>query len=71
MVLCAAELPLESLCKVKDIFVVPGSLTSTKGRGGGEHFSVKKNKYIMYKVQDEDSAFFMKICSSSHIFFLI
>ena len=36
MVLCAAELPLESLCKVKDTFIVPGSLTSTiKGRGGG------------------------------------
>ena len=27
MVLCAAELPLENLCKVKDTFVVPGNIT--------------------------------------------
>jgi hypothetical protein len=47
MVLCAAELPLESLCKVKDIFVVPGSLTSTKGRGGGEHF-IYQNERLFY-----------------------
>ena len=48
MVLCAAELPLESLCKVKDTFIVPGSLTSTiKGRGGGEHF-IYQNERLFY-----------------------
>jgi hypothetical protein len=46
MVLCAAELPLESLCKVKDTFIVPGSLTSTiKGRG--EHF-IYQNERLFY-----------------------